>query len=157
MAKGKWEKWTEPNNLLILGAWARDGLTDEDIAHNIGISRSTLKEWKKKIPAISATLNTNKAIADIRVENALLKKAIGCTVTEKVISKIKNPDGTVTETERTVERELPPDTTAGIFWLKNRKPKDWRDKQEVELSGNVGMTDALKKARERVNEHRNSK
>lgn len=157
MAKGKWEKWTEPNNLLILGAWARDGLTDEDIAHNIGISRSTLKEWKKKIPAISATLNTNKAIADIRVENALFKKAIGCTVTEKVISKIKNPDGTVTETERTVERELPPDTTAGIFWLKNRKPKDWRDKQEVELSGNVGMTDALKKARERVNEHRNSK
>lgn len=157
MAKGKWEKWIEPNNLLILGAWARDGLTDEDIAHNIGISRSTLKEWKKKIPAISATLNTNKAIADIRVENALFKKAIGCTVTEKVISKIKNPDGTVTETERTVERELPPDTTAGIFWLKNRKPKDWRDKQEVELSGNVGMTDALKKARERVNEHRNSK
>ena len=157
MAKGKWEKWTEPNNLLILGAWARDGLTDEDIAHNIGISRSTLKEWKKKIPAISATLNTNKAIADIRVENALYKKAIGCTVTETEISKIKNPDGTVTETERTVERELPPDTTAGIFWLKNRKPKDWRDKQEVELSGNVGMTDALKKARERVNEHRNSK
>lgn len=157
MAKGKWEKWIEPNNLLILGAWARDGLTDEDIAHNIGISRSTLKEWKKKIPAISATLNTNKAIADIRVENALFKKAVGCTVTEKVISKIKNPDGTVTETERTVERELPPDTTAGIFWLKNRKPKDWRDKQEVELSGNVGMTDALKKARERVNEHRNSK
>lgn len=157
MAKGKWEKWIEPNHLLILGAWARDGLTDEDIAHNIGISRSTLKEWKKKIPTISATLNTNKAIADIRVENALYKKAIGCTVKEKVISKIKNPDGTVTETERTVERELPPDTTAGIFWLKNRKPKDWRDKQEVELSGNVGMTDALKKARERVNEHRNSK
>lgn len=157
MAKGKWEKWIEPNHLLILGAWARDGLTDEDIAHNIGISRSTLKEWKKKIPAISATLNTNKAIADIRVENALFKKAIGCTVKEKVISKIKNPDGTVTETERTVERELPPDTTAGIFWLKNRKPKDWRDKQEVELSGNVGMTDALKKARERANEHRNSK
>lgn len=157
MAKGKWEKWTESNHLLMLGAWARDGLTDEDIAHNIGISRSTLKEWKKKIPAISATLNTNKAIADIRVENALYKKAIGCTVKETVISKIKNPDGTVTETERTVERELPPDTTAGIFWLKNRKPKDWRDKQEVELSGNVGMTDALKKARERVNEHRNSK
>ena len=157
MAKGKWEKWIEPNHLLILGAWARDGLTDEDIAHNIGISRSTLKEWKKKIPAISATLNTNKAIADIRVENVLYKKAIGCTVKEKVISKIKNPDGTVTETERIVEREQPPDTTAGIFWLKNRKPKDWRDKQEVELSGNGGMTDALKKARERVNEHRNSK
>lgn len=89
MAKGKREKWIEPNHLLILGAWARDGLTDEDIAHNIGISRSTLKEWKKKIPAISATLNTNKAIADIRVENALYKKAIGCTVKEKVISKIK--------------------------------------------------------------------
>lgn len=65
MAKGKWEKWTEPDHLLILGAWARDGLTDEDIAHNIGISRSTLKEWKKKIPAISATLNTNLSLIHI--------------------------------------------------------------------------------------------
>lgn len=156
MARGKWEKWVEPNNLLLLGAWARDGLTDEDIAHNIGINASTLYDWKKKYPKISEVLNNNKAVADIRVENALYKKALGCTVTEKVISRVKQPDGEVVETERTVERELPPDTTAAIFWLKNRKPKDWRDKQEVELSGNIGLTEALKKARERRDESRHS-
>ncbi len=156
MALPKWKKWVEPNNLLILGAWARDGLTDEDIAHNIGISASTLYDWKHKHPEISEALNNNKAIADIRVENALFKKANGCTVTERTVSRVKSPDGEITETERVVTRELPPDTTAAIFWLKNRKPKDWRDKQEVELSGNIGLTEALKKARERRDEHRHS-
>ena len=156
MAKGKWQKWTTKNALLQLGAWARNGLTDEDIAKNIGISCSTRYDWKSKHPEISEALNINKAIADIVVENALYKKALGCTVKETIKSTIKNPDGTVTETTIEKERELPPDTTAGIFWLKNRKPKDWRDKQEVELSGNVGFTEALKKARERRDESRNS-
>ncbi len=156
MAKGKWQKWVTKNGLLQIGAWARNGLTDEDIAHNIGINVATLYDWKKKHPEISEALNINKAVADIIVENALFKKAVGCTVKETIKSTIKNPDGTVTETTTEKTRELPPDTTAGIFWLKNRKPKDWRDKQEVELSGNVGMTEALKKARERRDESRHS-
>lgn len=156
MAKGKWQKWITKNGLLQIGAWARNGLTDEDIAHNIGINVATLYDWKKKHPEISEALNINKAVADTIVENALFKKAVGCTVKETIKSTIKNPDGTVTETTTEKTRELPPDTTAGIFWLKNRKPKDWRDKQEVELSGNVGMTEALKKARERRDESRNS-
>ena len=156
MAKGKWQKWVTKNGLLQIGAWARNGLTDEDIAHNIGINVATIYDWKKKHPEISEALNINKAVADIIVENALFKKAVGCTVKETIKSTIKNPDGTVTETTTEKTRELPPDTTAGIFWLKNRKPKDWRDKQEVELSGNVGMTEALKKARERRDESRHS-
>lgn len=156
MAKGKYQNWITPNGLLQLGAWARNGLTDEDIAHNIGINVGTLYDWKKKYPKISEALNINKGIADIIVENALYKKAIGCTVKETIISRVKNPEGKIVETEREVIRELPPDTTAGIFWLKNRKPKDWRDKQEVELSGNVGLTEALKKARERRDESRHS-
>lgn len=156
MAKGKWEKWIEPNNLLLLGSWARDGATDEDIAKTIGISASTLYDWKKKHPEISEALKINKGIADVKIENALYRKALGCTVKEKVVSRVKQPDGQVVETERIVEREIPPDTTAAIFWLKNRKPKSWRDKQEVELSGNVGLTEALKKARERRDESRHS-
>ena len=156
MAKGKWQKWVTKNGLLQIGAWARNGLTDEDIAHNMGISCSTLYDWKSKHPEISEALNINKAVADIIVENALFKKAVGCTVKETIKSTIKNPDGTVTETTTEKTRELPPDTTAGIFWLKNRKPKDWRDKQEVELSGNVGLTEALKKARVRRDESRRS-
>ncbi len=156
MAKGKWEKWVEPDNLLLLASWARDGATDEDIAKTIGINVSTLYDWKKKHPEISEALKINKGIADVKIENALYRKALGCTVTEKVVSRVKQPDGQIVETERIVEREVPPDTTAAIFWLKNRKPKDWRDKQEVELSGNVGLTEALKKARERRDESRHS-
>lgn len=156
MAKGKWEKWVEPDNLLLLGSWARDGATDEDIAKQIGINVSTLYDWKKKHPEISEALKINKGIADVKIENALFRKALGCTVTEKTISRVKQPDGQIVETERTVQREIPPDTTAAIFWLKNRKPKSWRDKQEVELSGNVGLTEALKKARERRDESRHS-
>lgn len=157
MAKGKWEKWIEPGNLLILGRWARNGLTDKDIAHNMGINVATLYDWKKKHPEISEALKNNKAVADTIVENALFKKAAGCTVKETTTITTTDAKGGVTKTERTTETQIPPDTIAAIFWLKNRMPKDWRDKQEVELSGNVGMTDALKKARERVNEHRNSK
>ena len=47
VAKGKYQKWLEPENLILLEGWARDGLTDEQIAHNMGIAYSTFKEWKK--------------------------------------------------------------------------------------------------------------
>ncbi len=65
MAKGKYEEWLEPDSLLLISAWARDGLTDDQIANNMGISRSTLSEWKKKFPDISDALKkllrTNKS------------------------------------------------------------------------------------------------
>ena len=108
MAKGKYEEWLEPDSLLLISAWARDGLTDDQIANNMGISRSTLSEWKRKFPDISDALKKSKAVVDIEVENALYQAAI---------------DGNM---------------TAIIFWLKNRKPEKWRDRQQVEMSGEVG-------------------
>ena len=122
MAKGKYEKWITPEGLTLLEGWARDGLTDEQIAHNMGVSRKTLAEWKKKYGDISDTLKRGKEIVDYEVENALLKKALGYTVKEQKLTK----DGELIE----IEREIPPDTTAQIFWLKNRKPDKWRDKVE---------------------------
>lgn len=122
MAKGKYEKWLEPENLILLEGWARDGLTDEQIAHNMGIRTSTLYEWKKKYLEISESLKRGKEVVDILVENALLKKALGYTVKEQKITK----DGLIVE----IEKEISPDTTAQIFWLKNRKPDKWRDKVE---------------------------
>ena len=83
MAKGKYEYWITPEGLLKLGGWARDGLTDEQIAKNMGISRSTLNEWRKKYPDISDTLKRGKEIADVEVENALFKKAIGGRYSEE--------------------------------------------------------------------------
>lgn len=103
MAKGKYEKWLESENLLLIEGWARDGLTDEDIAANMGISRSTLNNWKNKYSDISDTLKKGKDVVDRQVENALLKEAL---------------DGNI---------------TAIIYWLNNRKPDKWRNKRTVEV------------------------
>lgn len=139
MAKGKYEKWLEPDGLQLLGAWARDGLTDEQIAKNMGISRSTLNEWKKKFPDISDTLKRGKEVVDVEVENALLKRALGYSTTEVTRERALNPETGKVElvVTKAVTKEVPPDTTAQIFWLKNRRPDLWRDKQNVELSSEV--------------------
>lgn len=76
MAKGKYQKWLEPDGLLLLCAWARDGLTDEQIAHNCGISAVTLYDWKKNHPKISEALQKSKEIVDVEVENALHRRAM---------------------------------------------------------------------------------
>ena len=139
MAKGKYEKWLEPDGLLLLGAWARDGLTGEQIAKNMGICRDTLIQWKKRFPDISDTLKKGKDVVDVEVENSLLKRAKGCTVVEETQELMINPDTGKREliTTKKVIKEIPPDTTAQIFWLKNRRPDLWRDKQSMELSGEV--------------------
>ena len=139
MAKGKYEKWLEPDGLLLLEAWARDGLTDEQIAHNMGITRETLRVWKNKFSVISATLKRGKEVVDVEVENALLKRALGYSTAEVTRERALNPETGKVElvVTKAVTKEVPPDTTAQIFWLKNRRPDLWRDKQNVELSGEV--------------------
>lgn len=137
LANGKYEQWLEPEGLLKLEGWARDGLTEDQIARNIGISRSTLSEWKKKYPDISDTLKRGKEIVDLQVENALLKRALGYSYQETTKELCVNAKTGETEmrTVKIVEKEVLPDTTAQIFWLKNRKPGTWREKQNLELSG----------------------
>lgn len=120
----KIDEWLEPDRLTLLNGWARNGLTDEQIATNMQIATSTFYEWKKKHSKFSEALKKGKEIVDIEVENALLKKALGYTIT---LNKQKvTKDGDVIDIEEEVH--VPPDTTAQIFWLKNRKPKNWRDK-----------------------------
>ena len=129
MAKGKYEYWLTPEGLLKIEGWARDGLTDEQIAANIGIGYSTLQTWKSKYQDIQDSLKKGKEVVDRQVENALLKRALGYQYDEITLE-----DGI--ETKR-VTKEVIPDTTAQIFWLKNRKPDQWRDKQNLELSGTL--------------------
>ena len=136
MAKGKYQEWLTEESLLRLEAWARDGLTDEQIADNIGIRRETLYDWKKKYPHISNALKRGKDVVDIQVENALLNKAQG--ITKTLIKPIKIKTVTYDNGKRVKEEEhieyaeeevfVPPDTVAEIFWLKNRKPNTWKDK-----------------------------
>lgn len=96
----KYEYWITEEGLTLLNGWARDGLTNEEIADNCGISRETLNQWKHKFSDISDALKGGKEVADYRVENALYEAAVGGNV------------------------------TAMIFWLKNRKPQSWREKPE---------------------------
>ena len=138
MAKGKYQEWLEPDGLLKLEGYARDGLIDEQIATNMGIALSTLKLWKNAHPAILAALKRGKEVIDIEVENALYKRAIGYTYNE--VKEEEMPDGRIRRTVTT--KEVAADTTAQIFWLKNRKPAEWRDKQNIEHTGKDG--EALK-------------
>ena len=120
--------WLEKDKLILLEGWARDGLTDEQIAKNMGIATSTFYEWKKKEKKFSETLKKGKEVVDFEVENALLKRALGYTITiqEDKLDK----DGCVHTLEREVH--IPADTTAQIFWLKNRKPNNWKDRVETD-------------------------
>ena len=134
MANGKYQQWLEPEGLTLLEGWARDGLTDEQIAGNIGINTSTLYDWKNKFPKISESLKKGKEVVDIQVENALLKRALGYTYKETTSECDENGELKVT---KVVTKEVVPDTTAQIFWLKNRRPDLWRDKQNIEHSGQI--------------------
>lgn len=244
MARNKYEDWITPDGLTKIEGWARDGLINEQIAHNMGISRETLNQWCKRFPAISDALKRNKEVVDIEVENALLKRALGyqydevtkerlvdsgqkkrhggeseltekewefavkyfdhrccyCGVSVPNLTKdhivplkqggklnrenvvpccgscnsskkdndlidwyqkqeffdelklvkihdyirlVKELGESLNETlgelvvTKIVTKEVVPDTTAQIFWLKNRRPDKWRDKRDMEVSGSI--------------------
>lgn len=128
--RGKYEEWLTEDGKLKLEAWSRDGLTQADIAHNCGCSLSTLKVWICTYPAIAAALKRGREVADIRVENALYKRAVGYDY-EEVIRE-EGPKGV---TLRVIKKHVPPSEVAAFFWLKNRKPEVWRDKQPENNTG----------------------
>lgn len=134
MAKGKYQEWLTKEGLLRLQGWARDGLSDEQIAANMGITDSTFYEWKKKYPEISEALKEGKDVVDRQVENALLKSALGYKYDE--VTEERRDDMLVVT--KVVHKEVQPNTTAQIFWLKNRKRAEWRDRVENAITGADG-------------------
>jgi hypothetical protein len=130
MARAKYKQWLEPENLLKITNWAANGCTHEEIAHNMGITRSTLQDWLTKFQDISDAIKEGREMAIEAVENALFRRASGqCTVKET--TEITNVDGEVTT--KTVTKELPPDTGALIFFLKNRMPEKYSDRRVMEV------------------------
>lgn len=125
IAKGKYHEWLQEDNLIRIESWARMGLTDEQIAKNMGVGLSTLKDWKNKYPAILDALKRGKAPVDFEVENALLKRAIGFEY-EEVETTIEEIDGKQRKRIKKIKKVALPETSAMIFWLKNRKPEQWR-------------------------------
>jgi hypothetical protein len=135
--KGKFEEWLTEDGLTRLTGWARDGLTNIQIAANMGIAERTFTEWIARFPAIDAALKKGKEPVDIQVENALLRRALGYDY-EETITEVEDLGGGRTKKHvRKVTKHVPADTTAQIFWLKNRKPKQWREKMEAAVNVDV--------------------
>ena len=118
--------WDE--KLAVIQGWARDGLTNEQIANNMGINPDTLYKYKKRYPEFDEALKKGKEVIDYEVENALLKNATGYHYTEEQVTN----QGEVVQ----LKKYSKPQTTAQIYWLKNRKPANWRDKPKPEKENN---------------------
>ena len=139
IAKSKYETDVKPR-LVEIEAWKRDGLTDEQICKNLGIVKDTFYKYKEKYTDFSDALKKGKEVADIEVENALFKRAIGYKYKE-VIKEVKEIDGKKSTYIKEVIKEMAGDVGAQIFWLKNRKSSKWKDKQDIDIEdNNVSIT-----------------
>lgn len=113
------------------------GAIDIELADFFGVSEKTINTWKKKHPEFLQSIKEGKTQADTRVAESLFHRAIGYSHPE---NKIFNNGGEAMIVETT--KHYPPDTTAGIFWMKNRQPDKWRDQKHVNLTSRVqGLTD----------------
>lgn len=130
MAKCKAKRWLTPENLTLLEGWARDGLTNSQIAKKMRISESTYYEYLRNFPQISEAIKKGKEVVDYEVEAQLLKSIKGFveTYNQQTVTK----DGDVVDFKES--KYIPPNTTAAIFWLKNRQPQKYNKKQIVEES-----------------------
>lgn len=111
------------------------GATDAQLADFFEVAVSTVALWKVQHRPFSDAIRVPKAQADARVEESLYKRALGYEHDE---SDIRVIEGALVITP--IRKHYPPDTAAAIFWLKNRKKDEWRDKLDHEVSGNVGVT-----------------
>lgn len=149
MAKSKYKSHVA-DKLQLIACWARDGLTDEEIANKLGISTSTFYEYIKTYAEFSETLKAGKEVADYAVESALYQRAVGYSYQE--VTEVPDKEGKV-HVVKIVTKEVVPDTTAQIFWLKNRQPGKWRDRREQdepkEEKENSAIESVLAKLQER--------
>jgi transcriptional regulator with XRE-family HTH domain len=145
MAQSKWPQVED--KLLLIEKWARDGLTELQIAKNLGISKTTLEQYKKNYPHLKNTLKKGKEIIITELENALIKKALGYEYEEKKVYT-KTEDGVTTTYTEITKKHQPPDTGALFGLLKNKDPEHYSDnpqmlelkRQELELRKKLAET-----------------
>lgn len=152
MAERKYEEWITEEGLFLIEGWAKRGLSKADIAHNIGITAGTLSEWQNTYPEIKEAIKSGKQVIDIMVENALVKSALGFEyeeVTQELTAVPKrDEEGNIIPglfedlpqlgVTKKVKKVQPPNATSMIFYLKNKLPEHFRDRREMELSGDIG-------------------
>jgi len=142
--KNKYITHVQPN-LKKIQNWCRDGLTEDVIIRKIGVGHTAFNEYKKKYPELLKALRNGKQEVDYMVENAMLKNALGGKRTEERPVKLKkkyiDKNGNAVEEEFvkvvTLEKDVKGDTVAQIFWLKNRSSGKWKDRQDINHSGEM--------------------
>lgn len=139
MSKSKWDTNVKDKLILVEG-WARNGLTEQQIAKNLGVAYSTFREYKKKYPALMAVLKKGKEVVDFEVEGALIKRALGYSYVEETKELVEDKDAGTAELKivKSTTKHVAPDVTAQIFWLKNRKPEEWKnDPHKVKIDREI--------------------
>lgn len=139
------EDWLNKDGEILVRGWCRDGLTEKQIAKNMGIGLSTLRKWKIKNETFGNYLKTSKEVVDKEVENSLYKLAMGFEYDEITEERVFNPlkgkfEMVVT---KKVHKVALPSTTAQIFWLKNRKPDIWQDRRQLESTEALDKLDGI--------------
>lgn len=141
---------------MQIEGWARDGLTNEQLAANMGVTVKTFYEWQARFVEFREALKRGKAPVDIEVENMLLKRAMGFEY-EEVTTEIEDiPTGKLDKKGNPIYRQrkhikktkkmVVPDTTAQIIWLKNRRPDKWRDKPTPDMgAGDDPLMEMIKR------------
>ena len=124
MAKSKWTRVQD--KMTLVEKWARDGLTELQIAKNLGISKTTLEDYKKKYPDFLNALKRGKEPFIAEVENALAKRAIGFEY-EETKTYIKDEDGKQVRYQEVTTKYSPPDVGACAILLKNKDRGNWSD------------------------------
>lgn len=144
--------WMSDEGLLRIEGWAKDGLTEPQIAECMEVSYSSFKRWKvdPRCDLFRAVLKNSKEVIDRKVENALLKRALGYDyeeVTKEQVPIYDPETGIIIDYEmkitKKVTKHMPPDATSMIYWLKNRKYMVWRDKHEIENKDAIERLDKI--------------
>jgi hypothetical protein len=129
--KGGRPKKYDPSKNELVYKFCLLGATDAQIADMLGVDEATVNRWKVSEPEFCKSLKRGKEEADATVAQSLYQRAKGYVAPDIITA---THQGQITDIKE-VEKHYPPDTTAAIFWLKNRQPKQWRDKQELDISG----------------------
>ncbi len=118
----------DPRKLELVEGWARNGLTNAEIAANLGVTAATLYDWQKAHPEFAQALATGREVADLLVENALFRRAVGFSYDETTREAKPNPDTGRYElvVTKVVTKTVVPDVAAAMAWLTNRQPEKWR-------------------------------
>ena len=127
--RGAPTKYNPDVHVQLARGLARCGYTMAEMAHEMGVGERTLYKWRTEHPELLHALNEGRALADSVIEDSLFNRAKGYR--KRTVRKRKGPQGVTVE--ETLE-DVPPDTTACIYWLKNRKPEQWRDRREVDVT-----------------------